>query len=79
MRRTILLFTVMALALVLASGTAFAALKIGTEGPDTLTSTLKRQNGGMVPGIFKILLTDCRSPFLQVGSIPTSTSTVDVA
>jgi len=39
MRKAILLFTVMALALVGAGGTALAALVTGTDGPDNLTGT----------------------------------------
>ena len=39
MRRVILLLTVMATTLVLASGVALALTKIGTNGPDTLRGT----------------------------------------
>ena len=39
MRRVILLLTVMAVTLVLASGVALAVNKIGTDGPDTLRGT----------------------------------------
>jgi Ca2+-binding RTX toxin-like protein len=39
MRRMVLLLTVMAAALVLASGVALAVNKLGTNGPDTLTGT----------------------------------------
>lgn len=39
MRKAILLFTVMALALILASGTALAALVMGTDNADTLVGT----------------------------------------
>jgi len=39
MRRAILLLTVMAAALVLGSGVAWAVNKIGTDGPDTLRGT----------------------------------------
>src|SRR5215213_3193457 len=39
MRRVILLLTVMAATLVLASGVALAVTKIGTNGPDTLRGT----------------------------------------
>jgi RTX calcium-binding nonapeptide repeat (4 copies) len=39
MRRMVLLLTVMAAALVLASGVALAVNKLGTDGPDTLTGT----------------------------------------
>ncbi len=39
MRRTVLLLTVMAACLVMASGVALAVTRIGTEGPDTLMGT----------------------------------------
>jgi len=39
MRRVVLLLTVMAAALVLGSGVAWAVNKIGTDGPDTLRGT----------------------------------------
>jgi hypothetical protein len=39
MRRMVLLLTVMAAALVLASGVALAVTKVGTDGPDTLRGT----------------------------------------
>jgi serralysin len=39
MRRTVLLLTVMAACLVVASGVALAVTKIGTDGPDTLRGT----------------------------------------
>ena len=39
MRRTILLVATMALTLLVASGVALAAIRIGTEGPDTLRGT----------------------------------------
>ncbi len=39
MRRVALVLTVMALALVLASGVAWAVNKVGTDGPDTLRGT----------------------------------------
>jgi Ca2+-binding RTX toxin-like protein len=39
MRRMVLLLTVMAVALVLASGVALAVNKVGTNGPDTLSGT----------------------------------------
>ncbi len=39
MRRTVLLLTVMAACLVVASGVAMAVNKIGTDGPDTLQGT----------------------------------------
>jgi Ca2+-binding RTX toxin-like protein len=39
MRRIILLFMVMAMTLVVASGVAWAVTKIGTDGPDTLRGT----------------------------------------
>ena len=44
MRRVILLLTVMATTLVLASGVALALTKIGTNGPDTLTGTNGNDN-----------------------------------
>ena len=39
MRRTIVLLATMALTLLVASGVALAATKIGTNGPDTLRGT----------------------------------------
>jgi Ca2+-binding RTX toxin-like protein len=39
MRRVVLVLTAMALALLLASGVAWAVTKIGTDGPDTLRGT----------------------------------------
>ena len=39
MRRTIVLFTTMALTVLVASGVALAVTKIGTNGPDTLKGT----------------------------------------
>ena len=39
MRRVVLLLTVMATALVMASGAALAVNKVGTDGPDTLRGT----------------------------------------
>ena len=39
MRRTIVLLTTMALALLVASGVAWAVNKVGTDGPDTLRGT----------------------------------------
>ena len=44
MRRVALVLTAMALALVLASGVALAANKVGTNGPDTLRGTNKADN-----------------------------------
>jgi Ca2+-binding RTX toxin-like protein len=44
MRRVILLLTVMAATLVLASGVALALTKIGTNGPDTLRGTNGNDN-----------------------------------
>ena len=44
MRRMVLLLTVMAAALVLASGVALAVNKVGTDGPDTLTGTNGNDN-----------------------------------
>jgi Ca2+-binding RTX toxin-like protein len=44
MRRVILLLTVMAATLAVASGVAFAVNKIGTNGPDTLRGTNKDDN-----------------------------------
>ncbi len=44
MRRLILVFTVMAATLVVASGVALAVNKIGTNGPDTLRGTNKADN-----------------------------------
>ena len=44
MRRMVLLLTVMAVALVLASGVALAVNKVGTDGPDTLTGTNGNDN-----------------------------------
>jgi len=44
MRRTIVLFTTMALTLLVASGVALAVTKIGTNGPDTLRGTNKADN-----------------------------------
>jgi hypothetical protein len=39
MRRTMLLLATMALTLLVASGVALAATRIGTDGPDTLRGT----------------------------------------
>jgi hypothetical protein len=44
MRRAVLLFTVMALTLLVASGVAWAVTKIGTDGPDTLRGTNRADN-----------------------------------
>ncbi len=44
MRRVILLLTLMAVTLVVASGVALAVTKIGTDGPDTLTGTNGNDN-----------------------------------
>ena len=44
MRRVILLLTMMAAMLVVASGVALAVNKIGTNGPDTLRGTNKADN-----------------------------------
>ena len=44
MRRVALVLTAMALALLLASGVALAANKVGTNGPDTLRGTNKADN-----------------------------------
>ena len=44
MRRVALVLTAMALALLLASGVALAANKVGTNGPDTLRGTNKPDN-----------------------------------
>ena len=44
MRRMVLLLTVMAAALVLASGVALAVNKVGTSGPDTLRGTNGNDN-----------------------------------
>ena len=44
MRRMVLLLTVMAAALVLASGVALAVNKVGTDGPDTLRGTNGNDN-----------------------------------
>jgi Ca2+-binding RTX toxin-like protein len=44
MRRVILLLTVMAMTLVVASGVAWAVTKIGTNGPDTLEGTIRADN-----------------------------------
>ena len=44
MRRTIVLFTTMALTLLVASGVALAVTKIGTNSPDTLRGTNKADN-----------------------------------
>ena len=44
MRRLVLLLTAMALALLLASGVALAANRIGTDGPDTLRGTNGNDN-----------------------------------
>ncbi len=44
MRRVILLLTVMAATLVLASGLAWAVNKVGTNGPDTLRGTNEADN-----------------------------------
>jgi Ca2+-binding RTX toxin-like protein len=44
MRRTVLLLTVMAAVLVMASGVALAVNKVGTNGPDTLRGTNEGDN-----------------------------------
>jgi Ca2+-binding RTX toxin-like protein len=44
MRRVVLVLAAMALALLLASGVAWAVTKIGTDGPDTLTGTNGNDN-----------------------------------
>ena len=44
MRRVILLLTVMAATLVVASGLAWAVTKIGTNGPETLRGTNRDDN-----------------------------------
>ena len=44
MRRTVLLLTVVAATLILASGVALAVTKIGTDGPDTLRGTDRDDN-----------------------------------
>ncbi len=44
MRRVVLVLAAMALALLLASGVAWAVTKIGTDGPDTLRGTNKADN-----------------------------------
>ncbi len=44
MRRLVLLLAAMALALLLASGVAWAVNKIGTDGPDTLRGTNRADN-----------------------------------
>jgi hypothetical protein len=44
MRRGALVLAAMALALVLASGVAWALNRIGTDGPDTLRGTNKADN-----------------------------------
>jgi hypothetical protein len=44
MRRVALVLAAMALALLLASGVAWAVTKIGTDGPDTLTGTNNADN-----------------------------------
>ncbi len=44
MRRVVLVLAAMALALLLASGVAWAVNKIGTNGPDTLRGTNKADN-----------------------------------
>ena len=44
MRRAILLVTMMAVSLVVASGVALAVTKIGTDGPDILQGTNKADN-----------------------------------
>ncbi len=44
MRRTVLLLTVMAACLVMASGVALAVTKVGTNGPDTLVGTNGNDN-----------------------------------
>jgi Ca2+-binding RTX toxin-like protein len=44
MRRVVLVLAAMALALLLASGVAWAVTKIGTNGPDTLRGTNKADN-----------------------------------
>jgi Ca2+-binding RTX toxin-like protein len=43
-RRVVLVLAAMALALVLASGVAFAMNKVGTNGPDTLRGTGRADN-----------------------------------
>jgi hypothetical protein len=44
MRRVVLVLAAMALAMLLASGVAWAVTKIGTNGPDTLRGTTKSDN-----------------------------------
>jgi len=55
MRRLVLLLTVMAAALVFASGVALAVSKVGTDGPDRLKGTNKADNLLGMGGNDKIL------------------------
>ena len=65
MRRLILLLTLMAATLVVASGLALAVNEIGTNGPDTLRGTNQEVQGRRV---------GWSSPFPSVSSAPRTCS-----